>query len=129
MSKTGQLNRIRLELARTDGFPEGSARHGYEFVAPLTADGHLDAAAWHRVKDACTVTRFWDDEPDEHGRLRHVGSGWRFDYRAGDDEDDEPLFKLDRHVLAPGQYVSVTEHDHVLRPFRVVSVTPEKVLP
>jgi hypothetical protein len=29
------LRSIRLELARTAEFPEGSAERGYEFVAPL----------------------------------------------------------------------------------------------
>ena len=38
------LTRIRMELARMEGFPEGSHAHGYEFVAPLTANGHIDAA-------------------------------------------------------------------------------------
>jgi hypothetical protein len=30
-----EFKRIRLELARSKEFPEGSATHGYEFVAPL----------------------------------------------------------------------------------------------
>ena len=34
------LKKIRLELARTPGFPEGSGRHGYEFTAPLDAKGN-----------------------------------------------------------------------------------------
>jgi hypothetical protein len=38
--------KIRLELARNAEFPEGSARHGYEFIAPLTPDGHLDPDGW-----------------------------------------------------------------------------------
>ena len=29
------LKNIRLELARAEEFPAGSAEHGYEFVAPL----------------------------------------------------------------------------------------------
>ena len=33
------LKRIRLELARTADFPEGSPSHGYEFVAPLDLQG------------------------------------------------------------------------------------------
>jgi hypothetical protein len=37
-------------------------------------------------------------------------------------EDDEPFFKLDKHKLEPGAYVSVVEQDGVLRPFRVISV-------
>ena len=124
MAKHAALKRIRLELARTEGFPEGSSRHGYEFVAPLDASGHIDAKSWQALKDRCTVLRFWSGKDDESGTLRHVGHGWRFDYDGRIDEDDEPFFKLDRHALAPGNYVSVTEHDHVQRPFRVVSVTP-----
>ena len=115
------LHRIRLELARTPDFPQGSPDHGYEFLAPLTADGHIDAKAWKDVKERCEVTRFWAGEL-EMGLLRHVGGGWRFDYKARDDADDEPFFKLDRHPLTPGAYVSITEHDGVQRPFRVTSV-------
>lgn len=33
------LKRIRLNLARSKEFPSGSTKHGYEFVAPLTAKG------------------------------------------------------------------------------------------
>ena len=124
MKTHATLNRVRLELARSEGFPDGSSRHGYEFVAPLDANGHIDADAWRRTKERCTVTRFWSGEDEENGRLRHVGQGWRFDYDGRIDEDDEPFFKLDRHVLATGNYISVTEHDHVQRPFRIVSVTP-----
>ena len=118
------LNRIRLELGRTAEFPEGSPDHGYEFVAPLTKDNHIDGKAWKDVRDRCEVIRFWGRDETETGKLRHVGSGWRFDYRAVDDADDEPFFKLDRHSLTLGAYVSITEHDGVQRPFKVVSVTP-----
>lgn len=119
-----ELMRIRMELARTDGFPEGSPLHGYEFVAPLTRDGHIDAAAWHAHKEKCTVRRFWKGAPDELGALRHVGHGWRFDYDRHETNDDEPFFKLDKHRLAIGTYVSITEHDGVQRPFKVVKTIP-----
>ena len=118
------LMRIRLELARSPEFPEGSSSHGYEFIAPLNQDGHIDAAAWKAVKDKCRVLRFWGGDAEENGILRHVGHGWRFDYDKADDKDDEPFFKLDRHALSPGEYVSITEHDGVQRPFRVRMVTP-----
>jgi len=117
------LTKIRMELARMEGFPDGSSTRGYEFVAPLTADGHLDAAEWRGAKDKCTVRRFWDGEDDAFGKLRHLGHGWRFDYDSRSTADDEPLFKLDKHVLAQGSYVSVTEHDHVQRPFKIVETT------
>jgi len=122
MSKDAHLKAVRLELARTDDFPAGSAEHGYEFIAPLLNDGTLAPDLWRGEKDKCTVTRFWGDEPEKKGKLRHVGHGWRFDYDAGTHDDDEPFFKLDRHKLAPGSYVSITENDGVQRPFRVVSV-------
>ncbi|HEX6980636.1 MAG TPA: hypothetical protein VF342_15205 [Alphaproteobacteria bacterium] len=116
------LKRIRLELARTKDFPEGNSRCGYELVAPLTPDGHLDAKAWGKVRTACTVRRFWEGEDDENGNLIHKSDGrWVFSYAPGDD-DDEPIFRLDRHVFKEGEYISITEHDGVTRPFRIVSI-------
>ena len=35
MSSPHTLKRIKLNLARSKEFPEGSARHDYEFVAPI----------------------------------------------------------------------------------------------
>lgn len=119
-----KLNFIRLELARTPEFPQGSYDHRYEFVAPLTKDAHIDADTWKAVKDRCEVTRVWGSEAPQFGFLRHVGKGWRFDYDKAENADDEPFFKLDRHALTPGAYVSITEQDGVQRPFKVVSVVP-----
>ncbi len=116
------LYRIWLQLARTTGFPEGSDKHGYVFAAPLDESAHIDVETWRRLKDKCRVTRFWGEEPVQHGVLRHVGHGWRFDYEKSSTEDDEPFFKLDQHELKVGNYVSVTEHDGIQRPFRVMSV-------
>lgn len=118
------LDRIRLELARTPGFPSGSSWHGYEFVAPLTADGQVDADAWSRVKEICHVRRFWGDEPEELGRFVHAAGGWCFKYPKGDPVEREPLFKLDRHRFTPGGYVTVTEPDGMQLPFRIVAMTP-----
>lgn len=116
------LKKITLELARTPEFPNGSSRHGYEFVAPLDAQGHLQPAGWTNNKTACTVRRFWDKADDETGHLIHRRDGkWVFSYRPGDD-DDEPIFRFDSHKFAVGEYVSVTEHDGVERPFKVVKV-------
>ena len=115
---------IRLELGRTSDFPLGDALHGYEFVAPLDRDGHLDIAEWAEKKDKCGVRSFRPGLAERRGMLRHVGRGWRFDYLPGRTDDDEPFFKLDRHVIAPGLYVTVTEEDGVERPFKIVAVTP-----
>ena len=117
------LQHVRIELARSPGFPEGSAERGYEFIAPLTEEGHLDADGWRAAKDACTVTRFWKGEADEHGHLVHLGNGWRFHYPGDDLDEDEPLFKLDRHTVRVGDYLSITEDDGLMT-FKVVSVRP-----
>ncbi|HUT50457.1 MAG TPA: hypothetical protein VM325_14040 [Alphaproteobacteria bacterium] len=112
------LKQIRLELARTKDFPDGSAKHGYEFVAPLDGEGHLDMAEWKEYGQACIVHRFWDREDDETGQLIHNRHGWAFSYEPGE-EDDEPIFRFDKHNFVEGEYISVTEHDGVTRPFKV----------
>lgn len=121
------LKLIRLELARNEEFPNGSAAHGYEFTAPLDENGQLDMAEWKTYHLACTVWRFWGDEPEEHGELIHDRHGWAFSYERGD-ADDEPIFKFDRHVLREGEYISITEHDGVTRTFRVAWIRPAPAL-
>lgn len=117
------LMTIRLELGRTRESPQGDPRHGYEFIAPIDPHGHLDAAGWKPQKDRCLVRSFRPGKESRVGKLRHVGQGWRFDYVPGD-ADDEPFFKLDRHVIAPGLYLTVKEEDGEQRPFKIVSVQP-----
>ena len=45
------LKRIRLHLARSKEFPAGSADHGYEFVAPLDSNGHIDPQLWQKDRN------------------------------------------------------------------------------
>lgn len=114
---------IRLELARTDEFPEGSHNHGYELTAPVDSQGHLDIEAWRQARSRGTVRRFWEGEDDEFGflvRTRH--GGWAFSYAPGE-EDDEAIYHLESHVFTVGSYLSITEHDGKTRPFKVVSST------
>ena len=119
------LRSIRLELARAAEFPEGSAERGYEFVAPLTRDGHLDAQEWRGRRNDCAVHRFWVGEDDVYGRLvHHRGHDWAFHYNGIGDEEEEPIFRFDRHRFVVGEYVSITEHDGVQRTFRVAEVLP-----
>lgn len=118
------LHEVRIELARTPDAPEGRTDSGYEFTAPLTKDGRLDAQAWPHFRNRCKVRRFWRGENDEVGEIIHTGRhGWAFSYAPGED-DDEPVFKLDSHAIKVGEYISITEHDHKTRPFKIVSVRP-----
>jgi len=116
------LKKIRLELARDHDFPEGSNVHGYEFVAPLDENGHLDPKAWHEHRQQCTVRRFWQGDADEVGHLvRKPGGFWAFHYDIdGDVNDDEAGYRFNAHVFLLGEYVSIREQDEKLRTFRVV---------
>lgn len=121
------LKKIRLELARDRDHPEGSSRHGYEFVGPLDDEGRLDAAAWKKHRERCRVRRFWQDEADEMGHLvRKPGGNWAFHYDIhGDADDDESGYRFGNHKFAAGEYVSIREHDEdTMRTFRVVRVEP-----
>jgi hypothetical protein len=56
--------------------------------------------------------------------VHHRGHNWAFHYDGMEDEDEEPIFKFDRHRFVPGEYVSITEHDEVQRTFLVTEVIP-----
>jgi hypothetical protein len=123
------LKRIRLNLARSKEYPSGSARHGYEFVAPLNATGHIDPDLWRKHRDHCGVRRFWEGEPDEHGRLVHASGGkeharWVFDYDNSAEQDDEAGYRFGPHAFVPGEYVSIRDEDGEMHTFQVVSVEP-----
>jgi hypothetical protein len=116
------LKLVRLELARTSEFPEGDPRHGYEIRVPLSHDGHVDAQAFKKMEQLCTVRHFSPDQDDMRGQLvRTRGGGWAISYLPGED-DDESVVKLGQHVFRPGEYVSIREHDKGEQVFRVASV-------
>lgn len=123
------LKRIRLNLARSKEFPQGSSRHGYEFVAPLKADGHIDEALWKQHRDHCRVRRFWEGEDDETGFVVHKPGGpehgrWMFDYNPRRADDDESGYRFGAHVFRTGEYVSIRNEDGELHTFQVASVEP-----
>jgi len=124
MAESNHLRRVRLELARDHDFPDGSHERGYDFIAPIGDDGHIMTDEWKRLRDRCRVRRFWADEKDEVGHIvRKRGGAWAFHYDVhGPAESDETGYRFDSHVFKPGEYVSIKEHDGVLRTFRVRSV-------
>ena len=123
-----ELKRIRLNLARSKEFPIGSARHGYEFVAPLDANSHIDAGLWRAQREHCGVRRFWGND-EEFGKLVHKPGGnehsrWVFDYDEAAEEDDEAGYRFGSHAFVPGEYVSIRDEDGDMHTFQVVSVEP-----
>ena len=122
------LTKIRLELARDHDHPDGSHGIGYEFAAPLNAEGKIDAEEWHKRRDNCRVVRFRPGEADDIGHLiRKPGGAWAFHYDIeSDEEDDEAGYRFGDHAFKLGEYVSIRE-DEGLRTFRVVRVQPVQV--
>jgi hypothetical protein len=129
MSNHVQLKKVVLHLARTKEFPEGSIRHGYELIAPLDKDGHVDANSWQDHRNACVVRRFWGNEPRMRGMLVHRAGGvqgatWVFDYDRARDNDDEAGYRLGEHVFVPGEYVSIHDAEGHTHTFKVATVEP-----
>jgi len=121
------LKRIRLHLARSKEFPSGSARHGYEFVAPLDTKGHIDPHQWQEYRNHCRVRRFWNGDPEQIGSLVHKPGGmeharWVFDYDPKTTDDDESGYRFGAHVFVPGEYVSISSETGELHTFQVKSV-------
>lgn len=101
---------IRLDLARSEAFPEGSAEHCYLLRAPLDAHGTIDIEAVRAHPEQATILRSWPDEAERRGYLMHGAAGWHFSYAPGE-ADDEPIFHLETHPLVPGAYLTVREQD------------------
>jgi hypothetical protein len=122
------LKRIRLELARSREFPDGSVDHGHEFVAPLDMTGRIDPALWRKYRDSCRACRFWDGDL-YIGYLLHQPGGseharWVFDYDDTTDVDDEAGHRFGTHVFRAGAYLCIRREDGDMHTFKVVSIVP-----
>lgn len=120
----GKFRQIRLELAREPDHPEGDAHVAYVIVAPLDADGKIDAVLWKAHREACRVARLRPEGQDNLGHLvHHAGGSWAFKYDVTGNADEEIGYHFSDEKFVFGEYVSITE-DGRQHAFRVVSVTP-----
>lgn len=119
----GNFRRIRLELAREPGHPEGDSGIGYTLIAPLEDDGLLDIDSARQFRERCKVIRFKRGEDAVEGYLRRrPGGWWAFHYDLADgEEDDDPAFRLERHRFNVGDYVTLME-DEGAHTYRVAAV-------
>jgi hypothetical protein len=111
-------NLVRLELAGTSEYPEGSASRAFMLRVPLDDAGLIDEAALAKRPALATVRRFWPNEADQTGHLVRNRAGWAFSYATGD-ADEEALYHLDDHPLRLGDCVMLTRPDGSRVPFRV----------
>ena len=115
---------VRLELAGTPEFPEGSASRAYMLRLPLDEHGRIDDAALAREPAVATVRRFWPSEADLSGYVTRNGGGWAFSYALAQG-GDETACHLELHSIRTGERVIVTEPDGRRLPFRVVRAEPD----
>ena len=94
---------IRLELAATPDFPNGSAGRGFLIRAPLRDDGTIDPQLLESAPTRAHVRRVWSNEPDERGSLMRADGHWimRFPGKA-----DRLIDAHDR--MLPGKKVIVS---------------------
>lgn len=105
---------IRLELAPTDEFPNGSVSRGFLIRVPLNEHGRIDEAALSRLPERAQVRRFWSTEPDQKGRVTRA-NGHLVLRCAG-----KPDRLLDLNAkLQAGNQVTVLEDGGGGLPFRV----------
>lgn len=120
------LKRVQLTLARSKDFPSGSPLIGYDLIAPLDRDGHIDLDAWRQTRADCMVRHFSTDEKDKIGMLVHKAGGrhgrWVFDYDIETSADDDVGYGFETHSFIPGEYVSVLGPDGKQRTFAVNAV-------
>ena len=117
---------IRLDLARSREFPQGSREHSYLLRAPLDGQQTVDLEGLHAAPEKAEVLRSRPDEAEMRGYLIHKRRGWVFSYGPGD-TDDEPVFHLESHPLRIGEYVTVTEGDGTPLPYRVSLCEPRSL--
>ena len=108
---------IRLELARTVGFPAGSVSRAYLIRLPLDDEDRIDAGAFDRAPERASVRRHWSSEPDSRGRIIRDGAEWRM---FCDGEIRSVL--LNSQPVRLGGKVSVIESDGSELPFRIASI-------
>lgn len=112
---------IRLELADTPEFPQGSPNRAYMVRLPLGDDGVIDEPARAAMPAMATVRRFWPNQPDLRGYVVHTPEGWAFAYKPGDEAADG-LCRIDSEPLLPGECITLTEPDGSRLPYRVASI-------
>jgi len=109
---------VRLELARTRDFPNGSAGRAYLLRLPINEQGLLDEEKYAEHPEHATVRRYWPNEPDRNGYLIRKRDGWTFSFDT-DENDDEPRLQIGSKAIRLGESITIKEADGTRLPFRV----------
>ena len=114
---------VRLEMARAPDAPTGDPGEGYDIVAPLDADGRLDADAWRAEPGRAYARRFSDGVTEARGRLR-LGTGGRWFVDLPGEAEDAVGFRFGDERFVVGEYVSLTLPSGEQNTYQVVISKP-----
>lgn len=109
---------VRLELARTPGYPNGSAVRAYLLRLPLDDAGRIDLGEFRSNPKHATVRRYWPNEPDRLGHLRRGRNGWILSY-GRDGTGGEAILDTGMQPIVPDAILGITEADSGPLDFRV----------
>ncbi len=122
-SLPAQFRQIRIELAREPGHPEGDTEVAYVIVAPLNANGRINAKLWRQYREACRVARLRPEAEVDTGHLvQRSGGVWTFHYEQAPGMPDEVGFHFSDERFVAGEYVSINEGGK-MHTYRVASVS------
>jgi hypothetical protein len=122
-SLPAQFRQIRIELAREPGHPEGDTNISYVIVAPLNANGKINAGLWRQYSEACRIARLRPKAEVDTGHLvQRRGGVWAFHYEQAPSMPDEVGFHFSDERFVAGEYVSINEGGK-MHTYRVVSVS------
>jgi hypothetical protein len=122
-SLPAQFRQIRIELAREPGHPEGDAEVAYVIVAPLNANGKINAKLWRQYREACRIARLRPEAEVNTGHLiQRPGGVWAFHYERAPSMPDEVGFHFSDERFVAGEYVSINEEGK-MHTYRVASVS------
>ncbi|MEP7209350.1 MAG: hypothetical protein ABI740_00815 [Alphaproteobacteria bacterium] len=104
------LTMIILRRIRNPDEPYGDRSQGLILTAPIDSQGRLDAAEWAENPSSCTVVRFRSGATQEpEGLLTQVEGHWKICYGGMGEGGDAPVYWLDDHRLAVGDYLTLHE--------------------
>ena len=113
---------VKLELAPTGNFPNGSPACAFLLRLPVKKDGSIDEAARARQPGSAFARRFWQNEADRSGSVVPNSAGW---FLAFPDGKDSFRYHVDDLKIRPGETVELTAPDGQKLPFRIVSLRPD----
>jgi hypothetical protein len=119
---------VRIALARTPQFPQGSSSHAYELIVPLDEHNRIDQAMFKAFPARASVQHVVPSRPAKRGAILLRNGRYAFSYAPGD-ADDEAIYHLENHPLGVGDYVTIMEPGEEAQPYRVESVTPLPPVP